>query len=293
MFRKGIKSVVVVTAGTLVAGLFVFGTDVFSYVATSCNTVRTTVKETVPVEFELQRARDMIEQILPELQANIRMIAQEEVEIASLEKEIAGASEELVTQQQRIRHLRDRLDSDLVSFPVGPANYSREQLTEKLASRYRRFKESKVALGGKQKVLESRRRSLAAAETMLDRARVQKAELERKIESLVAQHRLIQSSTVAVDLQVDGRRITKADRLIGEIQTRLDVAQRVIARQSDLFETDSETGFIDEESLLAEIDADRSLHRLTAAGGGLGDVEPVDSNTLNESDAETSVASTP
>lgn len=259
MIRKGIKSVAMVTLGTLALGTFVFGTDVVSYVSTTCNTVRTKAKDTVPVEFELQRARDMIEQILPELQANIRMIAQEEVEIASLEKQIGNSGKDLVAQQQSIAQLRDRLDTSLVSFNIGPASYTREQLTEKLAHRYNRFKESKATLAGKQKVLESRRRSLAAAETMLDRAREQKVELEQKIEGLVAQHRLIQSSEVAVDLQVDGRRITKADRLINDIQNRLDVAQRVIARQSDFFESDSELAFVDEESLLAEIDSDMSF----------------------------------
>ena len=94
---------------------------------------------------------------------------------------------------------------------------------------------------------------------MLDRAREQKTQLEQKIEGLVAQHRLIQSSEVAVDLQVDGRRITKADKLINDIQKRLDVAQRVIARQSDFFEPDADVAFVDEESLLAEIDSDMSF----------------------------------
>lgn len=271
MIRKGIKSVAVVTLGAIAVGLFVFGTDVFSYMTTSARSVRTSVKDAVPVEFELQRARDMIEQILPELQANIRLIAQEEVEIASLEKEIGRTSDDLVEQQRRIAQLRNQLDTSLVSFEIGPAHYTREQLTEKLAHRYNRFKESKVTLSGKQKVLEARRRSLAAAETMLDRAREQKAELEQKIEGLVAQHRLIQSSAVAVDLQVDGRRITKADRLISDIQKRLDVAQRVIARQSDFYGPDTELTWVDEESLLAEIDADASFGKVDSDTDG-GDV---------------------
>ena len=274
MIRKGIKSVAVVTLGAVALGLFVFGTDVFSYLTTSAKSVRTSVKDSVPVEFELQRARDMIEQILPELQANIRLIAQEEVEIAALEKEISRGTDDLADQQRRIAQLRNRLDTSLVSFEIGPANYSREQLTEKLAHRYNRFKEAKITLAGKQKVLEARRRSLAAAETMLDRAREQKAELEQKIEGLVAQHRLIQSSAVAVDLQVDGRQITKADRLINDIQKRLDVAQRVIARQSDFYD-DMDVTYVDEESLLAEIDSDASF------GGNAEVVAAEDSGDVN------------
>jgi peptidoglycan hydrolase CwlO-like protein len=254
MIRKGIKNVAVVTLGVIAVGLFVFGTDVFSYVSTSARSVKTAVKDNVPIEFELQRARDMIEQILPELQANIRLIAQEEVEIATLEKEIAQAQEDLVDQQRGIAHLRNRLDSQQVSFEVGPANYSREQLTDRLAHRFERFKESETAMVGRERLLEARRRSLAAAEQMLDRARQQKGELEQKIEGLVAQHRLIQSSSVAVDLQVDGRRLNKADHLIKDIQKRLDVAQRVIARQSDFLDDQTDVSYVDEESLLAEID---------------------------------------
>ena len=70
----------------------------------------------------------------------------------------------------------------------------------------------------------------------------------------MAQHRLIQSSAVAVDLQVDGRRLRKADHLINDIQRRLDVAQKILARQSDFLDDDTEVTYVDEESLLAEID---------------------------------------
>lgn len=254
MIRKGIKHVAVVTLGVVAVGLFVFGTDVFSYVTTSARSVQTAVKDNVPIEFELQRARDMIEQILPELQANIRLIAQEEVEIASLEKEIARSAEDLEKQQRGIAQLRGRLDTQQVSFNVNKANYSREQLTERLAHRFERYKESKTAMAGRDRLLEARRRSLAAAEQMLDRARQQKGELEQKIEGLVAQHRLIQSSAVAVDLQVDGRRLNKADHLIRDIEKRLDVAQRVLARQTDFLDDPTDVSYVDEESLLAEID---------------------------------------
>ena len=169
MIRKGIKHVAVVTFGTIAVGLFVFGTDVFSYVSTSARSVKTAVKDNVPIEFELQRARDMIEQILPELQANIRLIAQEEVEIATLEKEITRSDEDLTKQQRGIAKLRGRLDTQQVSFNVSNANYSREQLTERLAHRFERYKESKTTMVGRERLLEARRRSLAAAEQMLEK----------------------------------------------------------------------------------------------------------------------------
>jgi hypothetical protein len=45
--------------------------------------MRGAVKDAVPIEFQIQRARDSLNDIIPEMQANIRLIAQQEVEIAA------------------------------------------------------------------------------------------------------------------------------------------------------------------------------------------------------------------
>ena len=76
----------VVSVG-LVGGLL-FGKDALSYGKSIAKTFRTAVKDTVPIEFELKRASDLLDEIIPEMHANIRQIAQEEVEMAALKGEI-------------------------------------------------------------------------------------------------------------------------------------------------------------------------------------------------------------
>jgi hypothetical protein len=76
-------------------GFLALGAGFLSYVRTSARSVQNSVKDSVPVEFEFRRARDLIEAILPELQAQVRMIAQEEVEIAALEAEVDAAKKRL------------------------------------------------------------------------------------------------------------------------------------------------------------------------------------------------------
>ncbi|MHC4230725.1 MAG: signal peptide-containing protein, partial [Planctomycetota bacterium] len=82
MVTKWLKRSVIVVAGLSVAGSLLFGKDVVSYVRSSAKSVRTVVKDSVPIEFELRRARDLVEDIIPEMHANVRLIAQEEVEVA-------------------------------------------------------------------------------------------------------------------------------------------------------------------------------------------------------------------
>jgi hypothetical protein len=211
------------------------------------------VKDSVPVEFELQRARDLVDQIVPELQANVRLIAQEEVEIAALEKEIQLAKENVTGQRAELVALRSNLESGGTTFQVGHRVMNRDQITERLAHRFARLKDAEMNCTGKERLLESRRKSLEAAQVMFDRAREQKIQLEQKIETLVAQHRLLQSSESAAALQLDGRQLTKAERLLTDIQKRLDVAQRVLAHEAEFSDVESPVAW-NEEELLAEID---------------------------------------
>ena len=86
-----LKRSVIVVAGVAVVGSVLFGRDVASYVRSSAKSVRTVVKDSVPIEFELRRARDLLDEIIPEMHASIKLIAQEEVEVAGLNVNIASS----------------------------------------------------------------------------------------------------------------------------------------------------------------------------------------------------------
>ena len=94
MILKSIKMGVLTVAGAAVIGGLVFGTDLVSYVTSSTKLVRAKVKDAVPIEFELRRARDLLEEIIPEMQTNVRLIAQEEVEVDRLVKALAARGKE-------------------------------------------------------------------------------------------------------------------------------------------------------------------------------------------------------
>jgi hypothetical protein len=238
--------------GVVLVGGAMFGNELFSYLRTSTGAVRETVREAVPIEFELQRARDLIDDILPEIHANVRLIAEDEVEIAALENDLVRSSEQLVTDRRLLSQLRGKLDSQNVSYEIGNGNYSRKQLAEQAALKLARLKDAEMIQSSKQRLLENRQKSLQAAMQMLDRARNRKAELAQKVESLVAQHRLVKASTIGSRFHVDDSKLSKADQLLSDIQKRVDVSERVLAHDS-ISEITMED-VLDEDELLAEID---------------------------------------
>jgi hypothetical protein len=253
MCTKWLKSVVIVLVVGLLVGGLVFGGDLVSYLRSSAKSVQTAVKGSVPIDFELCRARDLLEEIIPEMHANIQLIAQEEVEVAALKTDIAQSEKNLGDEKTRVSKLHDSLNQQLASYTIGSQELSREQLKEELSRRFDRFKEANVVLESKKRLLSTREKSLLAANQLLEKTRHQKMVLEDKIETLDSQHRLVKAASVGSNIHVDNSKLAQTEKLIAQIKKRLDVAERVLAHESR-FVQPLEMETVTETELLSQID---------------------------------------
>ncbi len=253
MVMKWLKRSVVVVAGLSLVGGLLFGKDVVSYVRSSAKSVQTAVKDAVPIEFELRRARDLLEEIIPEMHANVRLIAQEEVEVAALNIDIAKSQKSMEEEKLRIAKLRDALGKPQAQYCFAGRQYPRSYVKEDLAGRFERFKESELILAGKRRLLTTRENSLHAAMELLERTRARKRMLEDKVESLASQHRLIKAAAIGSQIQVDNSKLAQTEKLITQIKKRLDVAERVLAHESQFVQTIPVDAVV-EEDLLTQVD---------------------------------------
>ena len=255
MITSTIKLAAIIVVVFLLIGGAIFGKDLASYMRSSAKGVQQTVKQNVPLEFELRRARDLLDQIIPEMHANIRLIAQEEVEVETLKTSITTHDQQVQDERKRIGQLRDALAQQNPSYRMGKQTYTRQQLTENLANRFDRFKEAEVLLTSKHRLLDNRENSLKAAMAMLDKTRSQKSLLEEKIQSLHSQYRLVQAAAAGSKFAVNSSKLAQTQKLIDQIEKRLDVAERVLAHETRFvqsFEMDTET--VSEQDLFTEID---------------------------------------
>ncbi len=254
MILRWVKWGVLGTVGLGLVGGLLFGKDLISYARSSAKGVRAAVKDSVPIEFELRRARDLLEEIIPEMQANIRVIATEEVEIAALKGEITKNRDALGGEQTKIKTLRVALEQPRAQYAFAGRNYSHDEVKTDLAARFERFKEGEVVLASKVKVLESRERSLDAARQMLEKTGSQKRILESKIEALTSQYRLVRAaSTGSTNMQMDNSKLAQTEKLIAQIQKKLDVAERVLAAESKFVEQ-IPVDTVVEADLVAQVD---------------------------------------
>jgi hypothetical protein len=253
MITRWLKMGVIGTVGLGLLGGMIFGKDVVSYVRSSANSVRTVVKDSVPIEFELRRARDLLEDIIPEMHANIRLIAQEEVEVASLKGEITKNREGLEVERTKIKALRGSLEVHRATYTFAGRQYSRGDVKVDLASRFERLREGELVLASRERLLTSRENSLNAAMQLLDKTRAQKNILQNKIEALASQYRIVKAEAVGSKVHVDNGKLAQTEKLIAQIQKRLNVAERVLAHESR-FVDNIPVETVVEADLIAQVD---------------------------------------
>ena len=67
-----------------------FGRDAASYVSTTYHRLTSSVEESVPVEFQIDRAKQMVRDLDPEIRRSMHVIAKEEVALEQLNQQIDG-----------------------------------------------------------------------------------------------------------------------------------------------------------------------------------------------------------
>ncbi len=253
MCKKMFKTTLFVGIGALVIGVLLFGRNVFSYAYSSAKQVRTAVNEAVPLDFELKRATDLLEEIIPEMHANIKLISQEEVEIAALKGEIKGSEKPLAKARDQIESLNKTLNVQMASYRINGNRFTREELSNNLARKFTNYKEAAMVQQSRQRLLVAREKSLNAAVQLLEKTRSRKQILGDKIKSLESQYHLVQASAVGSKVSIDNSKLAQTEKLITNIKKRLDVAERVLAHESRFVEPIIEDDVIDQQDLSQQI----------------------------------------
>src|SRR5215510_11440692 len=130
------RTFVLGAVGALLLGLL-FGR---SHLVTAVGMAKQTIKDNVPVDFEIKRAREMIRGLVPEIEKNMHLIAREETEVAKLERQVGKAEQQLTKDRDDIWRLKADLDDGSQVFVYAGRNYTSKQVREDLTHRFDQFK---------------------------------------------------------------------------------------------------------------------------------------------------------
>lgn len=223
-----IKKIVVSTLLVgLVAGLTVGG-DAFSYLATACKRTSETVERAVPIEFQIDRARQMVRDLAPEVRRSMEVIAKEEIELERLDERIDSAAEKADKSKSDIMRLQADLGSERQVFRYAGHSYDREEVVQDLSRRFARHKVADDTLEHLRDMRDARYANLDAARQKLTAMIAAQKELETDIVNLEAKRQLVEVAQASSDVvALDESQLSRAKGLIADIRSRLDVASRL------------------------------------------------------------------
>src|SRR5262245_52766077 len=101
-----IKKSILVVLGLGLTTLVLFGRDAASYVSTTYGRLTRSVKDKVPVEFQIDRAKQMVKELEPEIRHSMHVIAKEEVALDELKQQVSTNEEKADKEKKDILRLQ-------------------------------------------------------------------------------------------------------------------------------------------------------------------------------------------
>jgi hypothetical protein len=222
-----IKKALFIAIGLGVTTLVLFGRDAASYVGTTYHRVTNSVQEAVPVEFQIDRARQMVRDLEPEIRRSMHVIAKEEVALEQLNQQIDSGQDKTEKEKSDILRLQADLGKNKNVYRYASRTYSADEVKQDLARRFNRFKVSDDTLASMKQMRDAREKNLDAAQQKLAALVNARRKLEVDVQNLEAKRKLVEVAQASSEFVFDDSQLARAKELINDIRTRLDVAAKL------------------------------------------------------------------
>jgi len=247
--KRWIKEMLAI--GALLVGLLsLFGSRLATFFQRAAGTAQNSVRDFLPLEVEIERARGLVTSLVPVIRRNHEVIVREQVEIEGLRVSIATTKEELQGQREKIKALRDELSPGLLAnLPVA----ERDDARRKLRHYFTLYQSTEAALSARQELVRSREASLAAAQAAQTEALRKKRELESEVLGFEARLVALRAQDRGNGVPSDIAKFSQAEEVLRYIRKRLTIAERLAQSPEDVasLTVDNESS---EDSIEFEVD---------------------------------------
>lgn len=229
------RSLIGGSVGILLLGL-AFGRDAVSYVTTSVGWVKTSVQENVPVEFQIERARKMVSDLEPEVRRNKHLIVKEEVSLEQLTQQVAALEKKQLQEKVSLLKMQGEVKTGEPVITLAGHQYSADQVKRDMTNRLERYKTNDETLFNLRRVLNARQNSLNAARAELEQMLASRGQLLAEVEKLEARQKMVTVAQTSSEFNLDNSVLARANQLVRDVETRLDVAERMLSADMEYAE---------------------------------------------------------
>jgi chromosome segregation ATPase len=251
---KLIKWGVVLTAVGAALLYITFGTSAPSYVGAALGKARDSVKEAIPIDFEIQRSARLIQKIEPQIQECLRDVAVGEVELADLRDSIGEMEKRSEVLHAKLLRRKGMLESGEAVYYVAGLRMQRSRLENDLERVFEDYRNLQSLIKTKHRLLKNQEKSLVAARRKLEAVLAERAHLKDMLKSLKTQKRQVDAlAAQSRKFELDDSSLVQARQSLKEVKKRLDVAQKML--EADLINLSD----LDEEGVSPSTRPDRDI----------------------------------
>jgi chromosome segregation ATPase len=253
-----------------VGAAIVFGPDLVDRLQKAREDVRSSVRDQVPIDVELQRARRLLDDAVPEVRQRREVIVRMELEAEDLQNKIGQSVRELERQRRELLELRQRAGGSAEDFGGSPGSSA---LVDEIASRFEIYQTENAVLATHRQHLELLQNHLDEMEATQHESVQRIRKLMAEVEHLDARLRLLTAEQTTARPDGDSPDLARCEEQLSYLRRRLTVAERYAA--DDLLGLKTELRLSrdvqGDAGLLEEIDAFFASASNAAASSEAGD----------------------
>lgn len=229
---KLIKWGVIAVVATAVVGSLAFGRHAGSYLHTAAQSFRDGVSDSIPVEFELERAENLIEDIEPQLEEALTELAQAHVDLDRAKEGAQRLEVAIARQEIQLRDVMETSGTATASFEMTTAERLRNV---RLARTFDSYRANKRAYGQKIELIARQELAVEAAEKNVAEVRLEKRRLEEQIEHLRIEMRQLEAVKASSrTIELDDTALSRARQVLDQIENRIEVQRRLLESEAVL-----------------------------------------------------------
>jgi chromosome segregation ATPase len=221
--------------GLLALGLLL-GQDATSYVRASLGWVQDSVQDQVPVEFQIERARKLIDDLEPEVRRNKQLIVREEVALERLAGQVVHLEQRQTRDKANLLTMQAAVQRGDAEIELAGHRYASDQVKRDMVSRLERYKTSDETLFNLRRVLNARQGSLQHARLELEKMLASRNQLQAEVQKLEARQQMVTVAQTSSEFNLDTSVLARAQELVRDVETRLDVTERLLSADANYAE---------------------------------------------------------
>jgi len=207
-------------------------------ISTAFRRVHVKFEKQIPPEFELARLKDQIAQLTPDMHRNISRIAEEMVQVESLDRRVVSLQTKLTTAKDELALLTNAFDAGKTRVVL---TSGREVPITQINSKLNTCRNIERELANVKKIYDAKKAGVEAARQQLTEMKRQQQELEVLAAQYAAELKTLELEQTRAKLQLDDSRLAEIKQSFERLRERIEVERKTADLAEQFKTTDSIT----------------------------------------------------